>query len=130
MTTNNILFHEFSSAYLWAILDTETDDDGEPLSDAFDADDFSPEAQKQMEADCILFLQLAGDMIRDEELPGDRRTIYEQAGYDFWMSRVGHGVGFWEQSDWPKSGKELDKIAKSFKSTDVYIGDDEQLYFS
>ena len=129
MTTSNILFHEFSSAYLWAILDTETDDNGEPLSDAFDADDFSPEAQKQMEADCILFLQIAGDMIRDEELPGDSRTIYEQAGYDFLLTRNSHGAGFWD-GDWPQHGDELTKIAKRFKNLDTYIGDDEQLYFS
>lgn len=50
-----------------------------------------------------------------------------QAGYDFWLTRNGHGAGFWE-SEWGKPGAILDKAAKAFGEADLYVGDDGLIY--
>jgi hypothetical protein len=53
----------------------------------------------------------------------------EQAGHDFYMTRNGHGVGFWEEDHaTPEICQALDKLAKATGQTWVYIGDDEQVH--
>jgi len=38
-----------------------------------------------------------------------------QAGHDFWMTRNGHGVGFWETDDWQEAeGEILTQAAMAF----------------
>ena len=55
--------------------------------------------------------------------------MYERAGYDFYYTRVGHGVGFWETDKWEDPyGKELTSAAKKFGSIDGYAGDDNKIY--
>ena len=41
-----------------------------------------------------------------------------QAGHDFWLTRNGHGAGFWD-GDWPKYGEMFTKISKGFGAADV-----------
>lgn len=66
----------------------------------------------EMRKDCASFLTLA-----DEEDIDDR---WEDAGHDFWLTRNGHGAGFWD-GDWPDEvGERLTKIAKSFGEFDLY----------
>lgn len=55
--------------------------------------------------------------------------IDERAGYDFYYTRMGHGVGFWEKGRWEEAyGKELTSAAKEFGSIDGYVGDDNKIY--
>ena len=52
------------------------------------------------------------------------------AGRDFWYTRNGHGVGYWD-GDWPEPyATELDEAAKLFGMTDLYLGDDGLLYLA
>ena len=51
----------------------------------------------------------------------------EQAGGDFWLTRNGHGAGFWDRG-LGELGKRLSKAAKTHGSSDLYIGDDERIY--
>ncbi len=47
-----------------------------------------------------------------------------QAGHDFWLTRNGHGAGFWDRGR--KDGDALTKIAKSYGDAFVsiyYLGD-------
>ena len=45
-----------------------------------------------------------------------------QAGHDFWLTRNGHGCGFWD-GDWPELiGEKLTEASKDFGSFDLYIG--------
>lgn len=53
----------------------------------------------------------------------------EHAGHDFWYTRNGHGVGFWD-GDWVDDvGDRLTKSAQSFGHVDTYAGDDGFVYF-
>lgn len=60
--------------------------------------------------DCMAFMSRAWAYLSDE--------VIEQAGHDFWLSRNGHGAGFWDR-DPPEYGHEhnlgrLQGIAESF----------------
>lgn len=46
-----------------------------------------------------------------------------RAGVDFWLTRNGHGAGFWD-GGWPEHSDELTKLSKPYGSVDLYIGDD------
>ncbi|NBX97408.1 hypothetical protein EBQ81_00890 [bacterium] len=50
------------------------------------------------------------------------------AGHDFWLTRNGHGAGFWD-GDWrqPEADR-LDAAAKAFGSFDLIAGDDGLIY--
>lgn len=52
----------------------------------------------------------------------------EQAGHDLWLTRCGHGAGFWDR-DKPH-GDELTALVGHgtiFDNRDVYVGDDGKL---
>ena len=53
---------------------------------------------------------------------------YSQAGHDFWLTRNGHGAGFWD-GDWPdRTGHRLSEAAKSYGEYHLYVGDDGKIY--
>ncbi len=107
---------EFLDAYIYCALWSSTDDDGIYL-DGGNAD-LPPETLDAMKADCKAFLDLADELLDLE---------YSQAGHDFWLTRNGHGAGFWD-GDWPEHGDKLTEISKGFGEANLYIGDDGLIY--
>jgi hypothetical protein len=81
--------------------------------------DIHDDTVKQAEKDCADFRDDAGDLLDgiDES----------QAAHDFWLTRNGHGAGFWDRG-LGKVGQKLTKIAKDFGSVDLYVGDDGTIY--
>lgn len=54
---------------------------------------------------------------------------HAQACHDFYFTRCGHGVGFWEADHCSEEqGEKLTEIAKSFGEFYAYIGDDNKIY--
>ena len=53
----------------------------------------------------------------------------EQLGHDFWLTRCGHGTGFWDRGH-GLSGNRAAEWAKVAGSRDLYEGDDGLLYIS
>jgi len=52
----------------------------------------------------------------------------EQGGHDFWLTRNGHGAGFWD-GDWPKpQADRLTRSSKAFGEFHLYLGDDGKIY--
>lgn len=75
-------------------------------------------------ADCLKFMDEQAGHLRIGGLDDF------QAGSDFWLTRNRHGAGFWD-GDWPETQAEaLTEAAHAFGETDLYEGDDGQLYFS
>ena len=95
----------------------------------YSIDDFAPEAMERALADCQKFQTLAADMIPNGCIRSNEFNEWEQAGHDFWLTRCGHGAGFWD-GDWPEHGDALTAISKQFGNLDPYLGDDGQIYFS
>jgi hypothetical protein len=76
-----------TSAYIEAIYFTETGDDGQPDPGA------SLTASTELEAWAAchrLRLACAGDLDLSQYDPA-------QVGHDLWLTRNGHGVGFWDR---------------------------------
>jgi hypothetical protein len=116
MDANDPNLQKFLTAYIGcALWSSNTDEDESLMSHTV-----SKEAQTQMEADCKAFLE------KNEALIGDR---VGDAGHDFWLTRNGHGAGFWD-GDWPEHGEELTEASKAFKECDLYVGDDDLVYLS
>ncbi len=116
--------NEFLQAYieaaLWSSNDESTEAGGQPMDASYGAEDFAPETMERFRKDCEDFLDAA-----TLALIGDRVTL---AGHDFWLTRNGHGSGFWD-GDWPEdAGHLLTERAHQFGEIDLYVGDDEKLY--
>lgn len=107
-------------AALWSSNDESDERGGEPMDNNYGIEDIAPETVEKMRADVVKFLaENAADI-------GDRE---EQAGHDLWMTRNGHGVGFWETPDWPQeAGERLTRAAKAMGETSLYVGDDGMIY--
>lgn len=115
----------FTRAYiecaLWLSTDNSTDSGGEPLDKNYSASDLAPETLAKMVADCSKF-QAETETLR-EDYPD------ENAGHDFWLTRNGHGAGFWENDFGTEANCEaLTKHCEAFGACDLYIGDDGLIY--
>lgn len=110
---------------------------GEPgeLTDEHSYADLSAELLERMRADCEAFYAANSAAIHCDGAPlanDFEGSIAEReaamAGHDFWLTRCGHGAGFWD-GDWPEPHATiLDNAAKAFGNVDLYVGDDGQIY--
>jgi hypothetical protein len=110
------------SAYIECALWSSTGDDGEPLDDVYGPDDLAPETVDSMRADLADFV----DLVTRERL--DVTAIDPgQFGHDFWLTRNGHGAGFWDRG-LGALGDRLTELAKPYGESYLYVGDDGLIY--
>lgn len=110
----------FLRAYIACAIWSSTDDDGDPLDYQFDESDLAPDALESMADDCAAFEAThAADLAQ----AGDA----EQNGHDFWLTRNGHGAGFWDRG-YGDVGRRLTDAAHAYGTSDLYVGDDGQLH--
>lgn len=107
--------------YIICALWSSTDDDGEPLDSVYTVDDISAQAIKQMRIEVSNFIK------DNESLLIESGQSDEQIGHDFWLTRNGHGAGFWDRG-LGAVGDALTKASKSYGGSDLYIGDDGLIY--
>lgn len=110
----------FLDAYITAALWSSSDDNDIPLDQAYTAGDISGDLMDKMIEDCAAFLAKA-------EIPNH---LLLQAGHDFWLTRNGHGSGFWDRPEvyGEEKAQELSVLAESFGPVDLYVGDDGRIY--
>lgn len=94
--------------------------DGELPADAGFSDIY-PDSLIKAHQDCSEFQQKARHLLSQAY---SRNYDAEQAGRDFWFTRNGHGVGFWDRDelDADDLGDKLSDIAKEFGSRDAAFG--------
>ena len=118
----------FTAAYieaaLWSSTDNADDSGGEPLDRNYGESDISRKLRMDIEHDCAGFYQTY------EEIWSDAGWSDEQAGHDFWLSRNGHGAGFFDRnfSGSSLTGDALQKAAGAYGTFDLYIGDDGKVH--
>lgn len=115
----------FLQTALWASIDN-----GEFLDSRFDISDFAPETRAKLEADCHAFYDANAASINCLGAPEakDGTGCDGMAGHDFWLTRCGHGAGFWD-GDWPEPHASiLTRAAKTFGNVDLYVGDDGKIH--
>lgn len=104
---------EFTLAYIEAALFTHG------LSE-FGVDDISPETLSLMISDCAKF-QSENDLPEPIRLPSMDCSALALAGHDFWLTRNGHGSGFWD-GDWPEPhATQLTQASKAFGEFPLFI---------
>jgi hypothetical protein len=95
---------QFINAYLEAVDFKELGEDGQPPVGAEIDEDFLRESI----IDCLAFYSRIACYLSDDNIA--------QAGQDFWLTRNGHGTGFWDRPEIYRDylvGK-FTKIAESF----------------
>lgn len=128
----------FTTAYILTALWSSTDNSdpetgGEPLDANYTQGDIAPETLGRMIADCERFQAANAATIEAAISTGEVRygpdfDEYGRAGHDFWLTRCGHGAGFWDGS-WPEPyATTLTDAAQAYGSVDLYIGDDGLIY--
>lgn len=108
----------FTNSYIDTMLWAEMDDSGRPMDETYDYTDIAVESRLEIEKDCKNFYAEFSDSWDDDE----------GAGGDFYLTRNGHGAGFWD-GDYPKDiGNILTDAAHVYGTQGLYEGDDGKLY--
>jgi len=73
-----------------------------------------------------------------ERFEADAKAFYEENeaditdpildGYDFWLTRNGHGTGFWDRNPQTDALRRLNAAARAFGNLELYIGDGGKVY--
>ena len=105
------------------------------LDSNYGISDIAAETRAKMNSDVVEFYEANFDaifawpthMARGE---AGRRGAAIRAGHDFWLTRNGHGAGFWD-GDWPEpQATRLTAASEKFGSFDLYVGDDGLIHGS
>jgi len=73
-------------------------------------------------ADVESFVEKSGDLLNG--------ITDEMIGHDFWLTRNGHGTGFWDRTEIDKeTGQKLTEICIEFKEVSAFKGEDGKVYF-
>jgi len=100
--------------YLEAMLWTEEDELGPS-----DIDEISNDTKIESYKDIMSFLQKAKDLINGMEP--------SQVGHDLWLTRNGHGAGFWDRG-LGEVGDKLSNLASEMGTKHAYVGDDKKIH--
>jgi hypothetical protein len=123
---------EILCGYIATALWSSSDDDDAPLGANYDQSNIAESALKQMrddckkfyadnKADCVLACEEGGLLIHEMDQ-------WERIGRDFWFTRNGHGVGFWDGDYVEELGQRLTTASKVFGESHLYVGDDGMIY--
>lgn len=113
----------FTLAYIEALFWLLQDEDGESM-DHLGLHDLAPEALESVRNECADFQLMYGHLFRGHE---------SQAGHDFYLTRNGHGAGFWDRGTLYGSediGRQLTEACEPYGETYEYVGDDGLVYTS
>lgn len=118
---------EFTRAYvecaLWSTNDESTPQGGEPLDKNYSAENIDPATLDSMAEDCRKFQESNAKDLAKYNHPF--LSADELGGHDFWLTRNGHGAGFWDRNWLPKdAGERLSEAARKCGEVDLYVGND------
>lgn len=112
---------DFTNGYITAAFWSSTEGDDTPLDDLKTWNDLEPESLQRMVADCQKFQKdNAADLV--ETYRADHLN-----GIDFWLTRNGHGAGFWDGDLSKQLGERL-TTAAHLGERSLIIGDDGRVY--
>lgn len=110
---------EFTQGYITAMFWTD-----EAELEGGSVAELAPEALQSLVDDCQAFQTCnAVDLEAYQEAGRD----LEHAGHDFWLTRNGHGTGFWDRG-MDELGVRLSLAARPFGEVYAYRGDDGLIY--
>ena len=118
---------DFVAGYIEAMFFTEANPDSEDLAEA-SLEDLAPEAWDTIVADCEAWQAENACLLKQAY---DRDYDEEQAGRDYWFTRNGHGVGFWDRGALMAEGLG-DRLSDAAGRSERYLyrGDDGLIYYA
>lgn len=127
---------EFVTGYMDAAEWTQSDDshpdydpevgDGPYLEDT-DAE-WSVSACERIARDCVAFYEAHSERFDTLTSPPRECTVDEYAGHNFWLTRNGHGCGFWDGRHEEPHGTILSEAARGWGEVWTAVGDDRLIY--
>lgn len=109
------IWPQFVDAYLEAALWAASDSEGDNLDEQFSIHDFSQKAIDEAVSDSNKFI---GANLKDLEQSGGDHS---QHGHDFWLTRNGHGTGFWDRGYKKSVGNRLTAASEKFSERRVIV---------
>lgn len=107
---------KFINGYTECALWSSVTEDGEPMDRDHGMDDLTNRARDAFRDDCAKFVEENWVFLLD----APRNA--EECGHDLWLSRNGHGSGFWDR-DMGEVGEALHNAAKSMGECSLYVTD-------
>ena len=109
---------QYIETALWSSTDNADDSGGEPLDKNYSSDDIDPATIEQMIADCASFQEKFAELLSESGIEDGR------AGHDFWLSRNGHGSGYFDEDTIDEEFQEkLQDAAESYGNVDLQVDD-------
>lgn len=93
----------------------------------FVLEDIEPDSRIQAYLDIKKFIEIAGNNSIKEAI---QENGLSKLGHDIWLTRNGHGAGFFDHNYEYETEKALMNAAKQLNSVDMYLGDDDKIAFS
>jgi len=123
---------EFLRGYITCALWSSTGDDNQPLDSTHDESDLAGETLQAMKDTCTKFISEnekdLDEYSQSRAIPRDAQfSESDCAGHDFWLTRNGHGAGFWDRG-LGELGDRLSAASEAFGESNLYAGDDGKLY--
>lgn len=113
--------HPFYLGFVEVLLVCGIPTDGPDPDTSLGISDLAPETERQLLDECADFLDRTATIL--EGLGVD----LNEAGGDFFYTREGHGVGFWDRGH-GEHGELLSQIAQQYTACEPYLGDDGLIY--
>lgn len=114
----------YLEAALWSTGGEGGEDDSEYLDQDFDFEDLDPAVVSQAKSDILEFLSEVGDLVEESGMDEG------QLGHDLWLTRNGHGAGFWDRGYDKHIEDGLTKAAHDMGEVNLYVGDDKKIHAS
>jgi len=113
---------DFTRSYATTALWSSTDDNELPLDKHYDITDIHIDTLNQMIADCWRFQTVNADLLKRayQEYPTKGCSPQEYAGHDLWLTRCGHGAGFFDGDLSKVIGDALTRAADQLGNVDLY----------
>lgn len=110
MDTTNL--DEFVNAYIECALWLPVGDDDEPDTSNWTVYTIPSDIRAEIELDCISFIA--------ENLPLLSGLNARQCGHDFFLTRNGHGAGFWDRG-YGEIGEKLTEACRPYGSQNLSV---------
>lgn len=126
MTTTMPQLDAFTQAYvecaLWSTNDESDEKGGEPLDSNYSISDIDPASLAKMIDDCRHFQEENAADLATYKHP--EWSAADLGGHDFFLTRNGHGAGFWDRDCLPEEARErLTAAAEKWGEVDLTVDD-------
>ena len=124
----------------WIRLPREKNDTGKHFNADYCVEDFTKESDDAALADCTKFIELLRDAVLPDDVDFD--NLYDAAeslqgneriGHNFWLTRSGHGAGFWD-GDYADYGDRICEVLYAgfgrYSEFNLYVSGDGQVDFA